>query len=63
MSLECGCFRKSGLENNKTFDNKELALEEATNMLNTINETFCHKHSFEIKETGDDFVIEVGKNG
>ena len=62
MSLECGCFRRSGLENNKTFENKDLALAEANNMLETINQTFCHKHSFSIKEDGDNVVIEVEKN-
>ena len=63
VSLECGCFRRSGMENNKTFENKELALAEANNMLETINETFCHKHNFKIVEDGDNVLIEVGNNG
>jgi hypothetical protein len=62
VSLECGCFKKSGIKNNQTFENKEKAFEKATNMAKHMNETFCQKHNFSVKEDGDNILIEVKNN-
>lgn len=62
INLECGCFRKSGIDNNKLFESKKLALEEATNMAHSMNKTFCRRHNFTVKEDGENVLIEVRNN-
>ena len=59
IAQECGCFKKSSLENNKQFESKDDALIEALSMHKHMNEEFCGKHSFELMENGDDFIIAM----
>ncbi len=59
VEKECGCFRKSNLENNQKFTTKDAALMEAMNMAKEMNETFCQKHEFKVLEDGDDILIKV----
>ncbi len=59
VEKECGCFRKSGIENNKTFDNKDDALIEALNLSKKMNQDFCKKHEFNVKEEGNIIKITV----
>lgn len=59
VEKECGCFRKSGIENNKTFDNKDDALIEALNLSKKMNQDFCGKHEFNVKEEGNTIKITV----
>jgi len=59
IAQECGCFKKSDLENNKQFETKDDALIEAMSMHKHMNEKFCGKHAFELSENGDDFVIAM----
>ena len=59
IEKECGCFRKSGIENNKSFDNKDDALIEALNLSKKMNQDFCQKHEFTVKEDGDTIKIAV----
>ncbi len=62
MEKECGCFKRSGMESVKTFDNKDDALVEATEWAAEMNETFCQKHNFSIVEEGNDLIIKVEMN-
>lgn len=62
MEKECGCFKKSGMENTKTFNTKEDALTEAEAWAQEMNETFCQKHNFSFVEDGDDIVIKIAMN-
>ena len=57
IAQECGCFKRSALENNVTFDNKDDAMMKAQGMLSHMNEKFCGKHGFELSEDGDNFAI------
>jgi len=59
VEQECGCFKRSDLANNQSFDSKDDALIEAQNMVNQMNETFCQKHEFGLREDGDNFTITV----
>jgi len=59
VEKECGCFRKSGIENNKSFDNKDDALIEALNLTKKMNQDFCQKHEFSVKEDGNTIKIAV----
>lgn len=59
LDRECGCFRRSNLENNKSFESKDDALMEAQAMINHMNTKFCKKHSFTLSENGTDFSISM----
>ncbi|HQS72452.1 MAG TPA: hypothetical protein PLH07_04795 [Sulfurovum sp.] len=56
---ECGCFKRSDLENNTSFENNDEAMIKAQEMLNHMNTKFCGKHGFELSENGQDFSIAM----
>jgi hypothetical protein len=60
VEKECGCFKKSAYENNKSFESKDDALMQANLMVNYMNSKFCGKHSFELAENGENFFISIG---
>jgi hypothetical protein len=62
MEKECGCFKRSGMESVKTFENKDDAMIEAAQWAEEMNETFCQKHNFTIIEEGNDLIIKVEMN-
>jgi len=62
MEKECGCFKRSGMENIKTFGNKDDAMIEAKAWAEEMNETFCQKHNFTVAEEGNDLIIKVEMN-
>ena len=59
IDRECGCFKRSSLENNKSFESKDDAMMEAQAMVNHMNEKFCGKHGFTLSENGSDFSITM----
>ncbi len=59
VEKECGCFRKSNLENNRKFESKDDALIEAQHMSEIMNSEFCGKHNFTFIEDGENFTIHV----
>ncbi|OHE08538.1 MAG: hypothetical protein A3J96_03250, partial [Sulfurimonas sp. RIFOXYC2_FULL_36_7] len=59
MEKECGCFKRSGMESVKTFENKDDAMIEAAQWAEEMNQTFCQKHNFSIIEEGNDLIIKV----
>ena len=54
---ECGCFKKSDLKNNIEISTKDDALLKAIEMKQQMNDDFCGKHDFELKEEVNNFVI------
>jgi hypothetical protein len=62
MEKECGCFKRSGMESVKTFENKDDAMIEAAQWAEEMNETFCQKHNYSIIEEGNDLIIKVEMN-
>lgn len=64
MEKVCGCFKRSGYENSKAFENKDDALLYAQELCEEMNETFCQKHRFSVIETGEaDMTISLAMNG
>lgn len=57
IEKECGCFKKSGMENNRTFETKEDAIAAARVMECRMNQEFCFKHFFEAVDYGDKIII------
>ena len=59
LDKECGCFKRSELENNISFENKDDALIKAQSMTSYMNEKFCGKHGFSVSEDGNSFNISM----
>jgi len=59
IDRECGCFKESELENNASFTSNDDALIKANSMLSHMNENFCGKHEFSLKEDGNTFQISM----
>ncbi len=59
VEKECGCFKKSDLQNNLSFASKDEALLKTLDMRDIMNEDFCGKHNFKVQEVGNDFVIAM----
>ena len=57
IEKECGCFKKSGIENNMTFDDKADAIMKAKVLECKMNQDFCFKHYFEAVDHGDEIRI------
>ena len=60
VDKECGCFRRSGLENNVGFESNDDALMKANEMVQHMNNKFFGKHDFNLKEDGNTFQISMG---
>lgn len=59
VDRECGCFKRSTLENNVKVESKDEALEKSLQMVEIMNENFCSKHKFALEEVGDTFLIKM----
>ena len=59
IDRECGCFKRSDLENNLNIESKDDAMMKAQEMINHMNEKFCGKHGFSLTENGNDFSISM----
>lgn len=57
IEKECGCFKKSGFENNMTFDSREDMINKARVMECRMNQEFCMKHFFQAVDYGEKIVI------
>ena len=63
MEHECGCFKKSEYESEKSFDNQRDAYNYSNIVAEFMNEEFCTKHLFSAQIVDDnDFVIRVTDN-
>jgi len=61
VDQECGCFKKSDLENNVSMESKDDALNLAITTKEKMNEEFCGKHDFILFEVANNFVISLEK--
>ena len=57
VEQECGCFKRSDLENGISMDSKDEALLKSLEMRDTMNDDFCGKHTFKVQEVANNFVI------
>jgi hypothetical protein len=57
VEKECGCFKKSGFENDLTYDTKADAQMKAKILECRMNQEFCHTHYFEAEDRGDVIVL------
>ena len=59
----CSCAKKEGLPQITTYDIKESALEAAETQMAYMNGSFCGKHTFQLVEVNDNFVIGMVGGG
>lgn len=57
VERECGCFKRSDLENNVSVSSKDEALEKSLAIVDTMNKKFCKKHTFSLVEQENNFLI------
>lgn len=55
---ECNCFKKSGLQNNLTYENIEDAHMKAKVIECRMNQEFCFTHYFQAVDMGNEIVIK-----
>lgn len=56
---ECGCFKRSDMQNNITMESKDDAMLKTLAMRDTMNDDFCGKHQFKVQEVENSFVIAM----
>ncbi|OCL93767.1 hypothetical protein [Aliarcobacter thereius] len=59
---KCSCFYKYKLDGTFEFYSKDDALQKAIDLRNYMNNTFCKKHSFEVQEMFNNFIIKFYKD-
>ena len=59
VERECGCFKRSSLENDIVLKSKDDALVKALDMSNIMNDEFCGKHEFQVVENQNNFIISL----
>lgn len=61
VEKECGCFKRSDLQNNQEIESKDDALIKALRMKDKMNQEFCRKHDFQVVEKENNFIISFAK--
>jgi hypothetical protein len=46
VEKECGCFRKSDYQKEKSFENKDEAILYTESLIDLMHDEFCGKHHF-----------------
>ena len=59
VDKECGCFKRSDLQNNVEVASKDEALMKSLEMINHMNGEFCGKHKFKVEEVDNTFLIKM----
>jgi len=59
----CSCAKKSNMQQIRSFDTKLEAEEHAYEWADSLNNSFCGKHGFDIVEVDDNFVISLEEGG
>lgn len=61
VERECGCFRKSEYEKEKSFESRDDAIMYSNALAELMNEEFCKKHHFFAREVDrGEFMVKMG---
>ncbi len=63
IERECGCVRRANIQTVTTFSEKDDALIEAGELARKMNDDFCGKHQFAVRQEGEDFLITMQMRG
>ena len=62
VERECGCFKRSEIKKEKSFENRDDAILYSQTIAEIMNEDFCKKHHFTARASAsNEFVIGVGE--
>jgi hypothetical protein len=59
VERECGCFKRSGMNPATEMSSKDEALMKAIEMRDQMNNKFCGKHKFVMREEQNNFIIAM----
>jgi len=62
VALECGCFRKSEYQKEKSFEKRDDAILYSNAIAELMNEEFCKKHIFSSHEVERGEFVIAGNN-
>ncbi len=63
IEKECGCVRRANMALASSYTNKDDALIEAGELARKMNDEFCGKHQFGVRQEGEDFLITMQMRG
>jgi len=63
IERQCSCIRRANMELERNFSDKDDALIEANGLARKMNDDFCAKHQFGVRQEGEDFIIEMQMRG
>ncbi|WP_345976682.1 hypothetical protein [Sulfurimonas sp. HSL3-7] len=63
IERECGCVRRANMSPEYSYDDKDLALIEAGELARKMNDDFCGKHQFAVRQEGENFLITMQMRG
>lgn len=59
----CPCAIKNKTEQIRSFSTKEEAMEQANEWAESLSNSFCGKHGFDVVEVDNNFVVSVETGG
>lgn len=63
IERECGCVRRANMALESSHTNKDDALIEAGELARKMNDEFCGKHQFGVRQEGEDFLVTMQMRG
>ncbi len=63
IERECGCVRRANMALESSYTNKDDALIEASELARKMNDEFCGKHQFAVRQEGEDFLVTMQMRG
>ncbi|MGB5965319.1 MAG: hypothetical protein WBF77_03070 [Sulfurimonadaceae bacterium] len=63
IERECGCVRRANMSTESSFSDKDDALIEAGELARKMNDDFCGKHQFAVRQEGEDFLVTMQMRG
>jgi len=63
IEKECGCVRRANMLAEYNYDDKDSALIEAGELARKMNDEFCTKHQFGVRQEGENFLITMQMRG
>jgi len=63
IERECGCVRRANMSCEYSYEDKDNALIEAGELARKMNDEFCGKHNFAVRQEGENFLITMQMRG
>jgi hypothetical protein len=63
IQSHCRCAIQRGMDRIRSFESKDEAEEHAYEWAESMNNSFCGKHSFDVVEVDEHYVISVEEGG